>query len=231
MDTSGAAVDYPATERTTPTRSRHRATYDRAAVHAILDEGYLCHLGFVRDGAPVVLPTLYARVGERLYLHGSTGSRPLLAAERGSGLPVCLTVTHVDGLVLARSAFHHSVNYRSVVVHGTARTVTDTADRLTALAALVDHVVPGRSADCRPPSDRELAATAVLELELSEVSAKVRAGGPNDDDADLTLPHWHGVLPVTTVHGPPEPAADAADAAPAPPYLRNYARPRAGDRV
>ena len=221
-------ADYPATDRTTPTRARQRVTYDRALVHAILDEGYLCHLGFVRDGAPVELPTLYARVGERLYLHGSTGSGPLLEASRGAGLPVCVTVTHVDGLVLARSAFHHSINYRSVVVHGPARVVTGREDALRALDAVVDHVVPGRSADCRPPSDRELAATAVLELELSEVSAKVRAGGPNDDEADLALPHWRGVLPVSTVHGPPEPADGTADEVPAPPYLRDYVRPSAG---
>jgi uncharacterized protein len=215
---------YAPTERTTPSRARERASYDRELVHAILDEGWLCHLGFVRDGEPAVLPTLYARVGERLYLHGSTGSRPLLAAAHGAGLPVCLSVTHVDGVVLARSAFHHSVNYRSVVVHGTARPVTAEADKARALDALVDHVVPGRAADCRPASGRELAATAVLALELSEVSAKVREGGPNDEPEDLSLPHWRGVLPVATAYGPPVAAEGPGSGTPAPRYLTAYAR-------
>ncbi len=181
----------------------------------------LCHLAFLRDGAPAVLPTLYARVGERLYVHGSTGSRPLRSAT-GPGLPVALAVTHLDGLVLARSAFHHSVNYRSVVVHGTARQVTDRAEKDRALDALVDAVVPGRAADCRPADARELAATAVLALDLAEVSAKIRAGGPNDDPEDLSLPHWSGVLPVTTAYGTPVPADD--ERAPAPAYLTAFAR-------
>lgn len=192
-----AAAPYEPTERTVPTRSRERASYDRELVHSILDEAYLCHLGFVRDGAPVVLPTLFGRIGERLYVHGSTGSRPLRAAGQADpGLPVCLTVTHVDGLVLARSAFHHSINYRSVVVHGVACTVTDPQERRTALDAIVDHVVPGRTADSRPANEKELAATAVIRLDLDEVSAKVRTGGPNDDPDDLALPHWAGVVPL-----------------------------------
>lgn len=139
-------TSYAPSERTVPTRSRDRASYDRDLVHAILDEGYVCHLGFVRDGAPVVLPTLYGRVGDSLYVHGSTGSRPLrMAGQSDPGLAVCLTVTHVDGLVLARSAFHHSINYRSVVVHGIAHEVTDEEERRTALDALVDHVVDRKS--------------------------------------------------------------------------------------
>ncbi|WP_333909870.1 pyridoxamine 5'-phosphate oxidase family protein [Streptomyces sp. ACA25] len=220
------AASYPETERTVPSRGRQRASYDRELVHALLDEGYVCHLGFVRDGAPVVLPTLYARVGERLYVHGSTGSRPLHAAgQREAGLPVCLTVTHVDGLVLALSAFHHSVNYRSVVVHGQARTVTGPAERTAALDALVDHVVPGRSADCRPANARELAATAVLAVDLEQVSVKVRGGGPNEEPEDLSLPHWSGVLPVSVVHGAPVPAGPPAPAIPAPGYLTAYSRP------
>ncbi|MET9773073.1 pyridoxamine 5'-phosphate oxidase family protein [Streptomyces sp. NPDC006367] len=203
---------YPPTDRTVPTRSSHRASYDKELVHAILDEGYVCHLGFVRDGAPVVLPTLYGRVGERLYVHGSTGSRPLRMAGQGDpGLPVCLTVTHVDALVLARSAFHHSVNYRSVVVHGTAYDVTDPEEKRTALDALVDHVVPGRSRDSRPADKKELAATAVLRIDLEEVSAKVRAGGVNDEPEDLALPHWAGLLPLRKGYGTPvpDPALDA----------------------
>ncbi|MFF4457870.1 pyridoxamine 5'-phosphate oxidase family protein [Streptomyces goshikiensis] len=216
--TPGAA--YEPTDRTVPTRSRERARYDRATVHSILDQAYLCHLGFVRDGAPVVLPTLFGRVGERLYLHGSTGSRPLLAAGKADpGLPVCVTVTHVDGLVLARSAFHHSLNYRSVVVHGTAYQVTDEAECRMALDALVDQVVPGRSADCRPAGAKELAATAVIRLDLTEVSAKVRTGGPNDDPEDLDLPFWSGVVPVAPAYGTPVPAADLAPGIAAPDYL------------
>ncbi|MEV7546200.1 pyridoxamine 5'-phosphate oxidase family protein [Streptomyces sp. NPDC089915] len=213
-------VDYEPTERTVPSRSRHRARYDRETVHAILDQSYLCHLGFVRDGAPVVLPTLYGRVGETLYVHGSTGSRPLLAAgKEDPGLPVCLTVTHVDGLVLAKSAFHHSINYRSVVVHGTAYQVTDEAECRMALDALVDHVVPGRAADSRPANAKELAATAVIRLDLNEVSAKVRTGGPNDDAEDLELPFWSGVVPVAPAYGTPVPAADLAPGIAVPDYV------------
>ncbi|MFF5938222.1 pyridoxamine 5'-phosphate oxidase family protein [Streptomyces sp. NPDC012508] len=214
---------YEPTERTIPTRSRHRASYDRALVHSILDEAYVCHLGFVRDGAPVVLPTLYGRIGDRLYVHGSTGSRPVrMAGGSGPGapgLPVCLTVTHVDGLVLAKSAFHHSINYRSVVVHGTAHQVTDPEELRTALDALVDHVVPGRADDSRPANARELAATAVLRLDLDEVSAKVRAGGPNDEPEDAALPHWAGVIPVRRAYDTPVPAEDLDPSVALPAYL------------
>jgi nitroimidazol reductase NimA-like FMN-containing flavoprotein (pyridoxamine 5'-phosphate oxidase superfamily) len=219
MVSASPAASYPATERTVPTRSRERASYDRELVHAILDEGYVCHLGFVRDGAPVVLPTLYARSGERLYVHGSTGSRPLRGAGAGEGLPVCLTVTHVDGLVLARSAFHHSINYRSVVVHGIAHQVTDPQERARALDAIVEQAVPGRSADSRPANAKELAATAVVRLDLDEVSAKLRTGGPNDEPEDLALPHWSGVVPVARTYGTPEPASDLAPSIPLPGYL------------
>ncbi|OEU89528.1 pyridoxamine 5'-phosphate oxidase family protein [Streptomyces oceani] len=215
-------TDYPATERTTPTRNATRVSYDRELVHAVLDEGYVCHLGLVRDGAPIVLPTLYARLGERVYVHGSTGSRPLRDMGRTPepGMPVCLTVTHVDGLVLARSAFHHSVNYRSVVIHGTASPVLDEEERITALDALVDNAVPGRAADCRPANAKELAATAVLAIELVEVSVKTRVGGPNDDPADVALPYWSGVLPIHTTRGTPLPAEDLPESrATAPAYL------------
>ncbi|MFG2993822.1 pyridoxamine 5'-phosphate oxidase family protein [Streptomyces sp. NPDC048257] len=212
--------NYEPTARTVPTRSRDRARYDRETVHSILDEAYVCHLGFVRDGAPVVLPTLFARVGESLYMHGSTGSRPLLAAGRTDpGLAVCVTVTHVDGLVLARSAFHHSLNYRSVVVHGTAHQVTDEAECRMALDAMVDAVVPGRSTDVRPANARELAATAVIRVDLTEVSAKLRTGPTNDDAEDLALPHWAGVIPVAPAYGTPVPAADLAPGITLPDYL------------
>ncbi|MGC4998565.1 MULTISPECIES: pyridoxamine 5'-phosphate oxidase family protein [unclassified Streptomyces] len=211
---------YAPTDRTVPTRAAQRASYDREAVHAILDEGYLCHLGFVRDGAPVVLPTLYGRVGERLYVHGSTGSRPLrMTGAADPGLPVCLTVTHVDGLVLARSAFHHSINYRSVVVHGVAHEVTDPEERRIALDAVVDQVVPGRSADSRPANRKELAATAVIRLDLEEVSAKVRTGGVNDEPEDLTLPYWAGVVPVHQTYAAPLADADLAPGTGLPDYL------------
>ncbi|MBA2946792.1 pyridoxamine 5'-phosphate oxidase family protein [Streptomyces himalayensis] len=211
---------YAPTERTLPTRGRRRASYDRTLVHSILDEAYVCHLGFVRDGAPVVLPTLYGRVGERLYVHGSTGSRPLrMAGQTDPGLPVCLTVTHVDGLVLARSAFHHSINYRSVVVHGVAHQVTDPEELRTALDALVDHVVPGRAADSRPANAKELAATAVLRLDLEEVSAKVRTGGPNDEPEDMDLPHWAGVVPLRKGYDALIPSEDLAPSVKTPGYL------------
>ncbi|WP_405702093.1 pyridoxamine 5'-phosphate oxidase family protein [Streptomyces sp. NBC_01383] len=216
-----AAAAYEPTGRTVPTRSRERAAYDREQIHSILDEAYVCHLGFVRDGAPVVLPTLFGRVGERLYVHGSTGSRPLRTAGGSSdGLAVCLTVTHVDGLVLARSAFHHSLNYRSVVVHGIAHAVTDPEERRTALDAIVEQVVPGRSQDSRPADEKELAATAVLRVDLREVSAKVRTGGPNDDPEDLELPHWTGVVPLTRGFAAPVPAADLDPAIAVPDYLK-----------
>jgi nitroimidazol reductase NimA-like FMN-containing flavoprotein (pyridoxamine 5'-phosphate oxidase superfamily) len=213
---------YEKTERTVPTRGVKRATYDRELVHAILDDEYVCHLGFVRDGAPVVLPTLYARVGERLYIHGSTGSRPLRGAGSDPGLPVCLAITRLDGIVLARSAFHHSINYRSVVVHGTARQVTDPAELAVALDAIVDHIVPGRAEDSRRGNAKELAATAVIRLDLDEVSAKVRTGGPNDDAEDLDLPHWSGVLPVSRVYGEPVPADDLDPSVLVPGYLAAY---------
>ncbi|WP_409332982.1 pyridoxamine 5'-phosphate oxidase family protein [Trujillonella humicola] len=205
-----------------PTRLRERVGYDRAAVHAVLDEAVVCHVGFVVDGRPVVLPQLHARVGDTLYLHGSTGARALRAA--AAGLDVCVTVTLVDGLVLARSAFHHSVNYRSVVAHGTATVVTDPAEKSAALAALVDAVLPGRGAGSRPPDRRELAATTVLALPLAEVSVKVRTGPPSDDDEDLGLPHWAGVLPLRTVAGLPEPAPDLAPGIGLPEHVRDWHR-------
>ena len=216
-----SAASYARTERTIPTRARERASYDHETVHAILDEGYVCHLGFVRDGVPVVLPTLYGRIGDRLYLHGSTGSRPLRMAggQTDPGLDVCVTVTHVDGLVLAKSAFHHSINYRSVVVHGTAHQVTEAEEKTAALDALVDQVLLGRAADSRPANAKELAATAVISLDLREVSAKIRSGGPNDEPEDLALPYWSGVLPVAPAYGAPIPAEDLTPGTAQPAYL------------
>lgn len=211
---------YTPTDRTVPTRSPERASHDKELVHAILDEGYVCHLGFIRDGAPVVLPTLYGRIGERLYVHGSTGSRPLRAVgAEDPGLPVCLTVTHVDALVLARSAFHHSINYRSVVVHGIAHEVTDPEEKRIALDALVDHVVPGRSADSRPANKKELAATAVIRLDLNEVSAKARTGGVTDEPEDYTLPHWAGLVPLRKGYELPVSDAELTPGIDVPDYL------------
>ncbi|MFI7487531.1 bifunctional pyridoxamine 5'-phosphate oxidase family protein/GNAT family N-acetyltransferase [Micromonospora echinaurantiaca] len=208
---------YPPTPRTTASRTRDRMSYDRAAAHAVLDEAYHCALGFTVDGEPRVLPTLHVRLGDTLYLHGSTGSRPLLAA-RGDGLPVCVAVTLLDGLVYGRSQFHHSANYRSVVAHGTARLVADEREKAAVLTALVEKVGAGRSADSRPPSRRELAETAVLALPLREVSVRARTGGVRDDEADLDLPHWAGVVPLRLTAGAPEP--DAGVTAPVPAYLR-----------
>jgi nitroimidazol reductase NimA-like FMN-containing flavoprotein (pyridoxamine 5'-phosphate oxidase superfamily) len=220
---------YRPTPRTTPSRYRERAQYDRETVHEILDEALICHLGYLGAGRPVVLPTTHARLGETLYLHGSTGGGPMLAATAaealGSGLPVCVTATLVDGLVLARAAMHHSVNFRSVVVLGDARVVQDPAEKLRALRCLLDHIRPGRAADCRTPNARELAATGVLALDLVEVSAKVRAGAPVDDPDDGTLPHWAGVVPLSLMAGTPVPADDLDPAIPVPGYLTPSRRP------
>ncbi|MGF1431913.1 pyridoxamine 5'-phosphate oxidase family protein [Kitasatospora sp. LaBMicrA B282] len=198
-------TEYARTPRTTPTRYKDRATWERARIHAILDTAWVCHLGFVADGAPVVLPTIFARVDDRLYLHGSTGSRPLRTASGAAGLPVCVTVTHVDGLVLTKSAFNHSVNFRSVVAHGIAEQVTDPDELAVALDALVDHAVPGRSGDVRRANPKELAKTAVIRLVLDEVSAKTRDDGADDDPEDQDLPFWSGVVPMATTYGAPVP--------------------------
>jgi uncharacterized protein len=220
-----ATVVYTPTPRTVPTRYRERARYDRATVHGILDEALVCHVGYLNAGRPVVLPTTHARLGEVLYLHGSTGSGPMLAAAGSAeGLPICVTFTLVDGLVLARAALHHSLKYRSAVVLGSAHLVQDRDEKLRALAALLDHVASGRSADSRPPNSRELAATAVLALDLVEVSAKVRDGGPVDEEEDMTLPYWAGVVPLTLTAGTPVPADDLDPAVPLPSYLRPYRR-------
>ena len=175
-------------------RLAERGRYDRATIEAILDEGFVCHVGYAADAGPVVIPTAYARIGDRLYLHGAPANATLRHAS--SGVPVCVTVTLVDGLVLARSAFHHSINYRSVVVHGTGTEVTDEEEKRAALAAVVEHIVPGRGADARPPTSSELRATRVVRVPLDEASAKVRTGGPKDDPEDLDLPVWAGQVPL-----------------------------------
>ncbi|GAA1606269.1 bifunctional pyridoxamine 5'-phosphate oxidase family protein/GNAT family N-acetyltransferase [Actinoplanes couchii] len=210
---------YTPTPRTTATRTRKRMHYERETVHAILDEAYDCAVGFVVDGEPRVLPNLHVRVDDTLYLHGSTGSRLGLAA-RGDGVPVCVTVTLLDGLVYARSQFNHSANYRSVVALGTARPVTDEAEKLRVLLALADKIGDGRAADSRPPNRQELAQTALLALPLVEVSARARSGGVIDDPEDLELPHWAGVLPLRVVAGPPVTEPEVAAAPPA--YLPGH---------
>jgi nitroimidazol reductase NimA-like FMN-containing flavoprotein (pyridoxamine 5'-phosphate oxidase superfamily) len=214
---------YRRTERTRVRRLPERAAYDRATVHAILDEGFLCHLGFVVDGQPYVIPTGYARVGDTVFLHGSTGSRLGLRP----GMDVCVTVTLVDGLVLARSAFHHSMNYRSVMAIGRTRPVTDPGEKEAALRALVEHIVPGRSDEVRGGDSRELAATAVLALPLAEVSAKVRTGPPKDDEPDYALPIWAGVLPLALTPGEPAPDPVLDPSIPTPAHVASWSRPGA----
>ena len=211
--------------RTVPTRHAERARYDRATINAILDEALVAHLGIVIDAAPRVIPTLHVRVGDTLYLHGSTGSTPL--REGSTGVPVCVTVTLLDGLVFARSGFNHSVDYRSVMIHGLARPVRDEAEKRLAFDRLLEQAAPGRSADCRPASPKELAATAVLALPLDEVSAKIGDrlgdGVVEDEPEDLELPYWAGWLPLRLVADPPVASADLGPIPP-PRYLTAYQR-------
>jgi nitroimidazol reductase NimA-like FMN-containing flavoprotein (pyridoxamine 5'-phosphate oxidase superfamily) len=210
------------TERTQVRRLPKRGHYERETVYSILDTAFVCHVGFSVDGQPFVIPTNYGRSGDTLYLHGSAASRMLKTLS--GGVPVCVTVTHVDGLVLARSAFHHSVNYRSVMILGKAQLVEDPAEKMDALRIFTEHVMKGRWNDVRIPTEQELKATIVLSLPLEEVSAKVRTGGPVDDEGDYTLPVWAGVLPLETVVKPPLPDAQRKNDPPIPEYLKNYKR-------
>jgi hypothetical protein len=215
-----AAEDFPTTARTTLRRLPKRGSFERRTVYEILDEGFVCHVGFVAGGQPFVIPTAYGRAGDELYLHGARASRMLKALAEGSD--VCVTVTHVDGLVLARSAFHHSMNYRSVVVFGRARVVESEAEKTRALQAFTEHVMPGRWAEVRRPTPQELAATLVLALPLSEASAKIRTGPPVDDDDDYALPVWAGVVPLGTVAGEPEPDPRLPAGTPLPEYVEGF---------
>ena len=213
---------FTPTDRTQVKRLPKRGNYDREAVYNILDTAFVCHVGFTVDGQPFVIPTNYGRSGDTLYLHGSAASRMLNTLS--AGVPVCVTVTHVDGLVLARSAFHHSVNYRSVVILGKAQLVEDPAEKMEALRIFTEHVMKGRWNDVRIPTEQELKATTVLSLPLEEVSAKVRTGGPIDDETDYALPVWAGVLPLETVAKTPLPDAQRKNDPPIPEYLKNYKR-------
>jgi len=213
---------FTPTERTTLKRLSKRGAYDRETVFRILDEGFVCHVGFVVDGQPYVIPTNYGRSGETLYLHGSAASRMLRTLSEG--IPVCVTVTLVDGLVLARSAFHHSVNYRSVVVFGTARLVVEPREKMEALRQFTEHIMKGRWEDIRQPSEQELKGTTVLALPLEEVSAKVRTGGPIDDEEDYALPMWAGVLPLPVTPATPIPDARLKAGTAIPPYMQGYKR-------
>jgi nitroimidazol reductase NimA-like FMN-containing flavoprotein (pyridoxamine 5'-phosphate oxidase superfamily) len=199
-------------------RTKARAHYDRASVHAILDAGMIAHVGFCTDGQPFVIPMLYARDGDSLVLHGSVASR--LALQLGAGIDACVSVTHVDGLVLARSHFDHSVNYRSVVVFGRAHLVEDRAAKAAALSRFVDAMIPGRAAESRAADPTELAATSVLRFDIEDASAKIRSGGVKDNVADLALPHWAGVLPQRVVYGAPEADATLAPDIALPPSVR-----------
>lgn len=213
---------YTPTARTQVVREPHRAVYDRAAAYKILDEGFVCHVGFVVDGQPFVIPTGYGRAGDNLYIHGSAASRMLRTLD--AGVAVCVTVTLLDGLVLARSIFNQSMNYRSVVVLGTATAVRDSQEKLEALRHISEHILPGRWAEVRQPTEQELKATLVMTLPLTEFSAKVREGPPIDDDEDYAFPTWAGVIPLTMMAGEPVPDPKVAASREPPDYAQHYAR-------
>ena len=213
---------FTATEKTTVKRLPTRGEYDRAAVYKILDEAFLCHVGFVVDGQPYVIPTGYGRIADKLYIHGSAASRMLRSL--AGGIEVCLTVTLLDGLVLARSAFHHSMNYRSVVVLGKATVVEDEEEKFAALKAFTDQVIPNRWDEVREPNEQEMKGTLVLQLPLVEVSAKVRTGPPIDDDEDYTIPVWAGVLPLHLTSSSPIQDELMQTNIELPDYVLNYSR-------
>jgi nitroimidazol reductase NimA-like FMN-containing flavoprotein (pyridoxamine 5'-phosphate oxidase superfamily) len=215
-------MTFPETDRTKLKRLPKRGHFDRETVYSILDEGFICHVGFVLDGQPFVIPTGYARAGDKLYIHGSQASRML--RNLAGGVDACVTVTLLDGLVLARSAFHHSMNYRSVLVFGRATIVDEPSEKMAALLALSEHIIRGRWADVREPNDQEIKQTTVLCLPLEEASAKIRTGPPLDDEEDYALPIWAGVVPLKLVAG--EPVKDPLLSAeiPVPEYAANYKR-------
>jgi uncharacterized protein len=213
------------TQRTRVVREPDRGVYDREAIYRILDEGFICHVGFAVDEQPYVIPTSYGRVGENLYIHGSAASRMLRNLDKG--VAVCVTVTLLDGLVLASSIFNHSMNYRSVVVLGTATLVNDPAEKLEALQSLSEHILPGRWAESRQPNERELKATSVLRLQINEFSAKVRQGPPIDDEEDYSFRTWAGVIPLQVTAGAPVPDERCNSDIPVPGYASEYSRSKA----
>jgi len=210
---------YTPTKRTIPARKPERLSYEVAAVNAVLDEALVCHVAYQVDGIPAMIPTLHVRIGDQLYIHGSTGSR-LMRAAAENGIPLCIGVTLTDGLVMARTWFNHSVNFRSVIIHGDAVVITDNDEKWDAMVALMDHVAQGRAEGSRSANKREFAATAMLRIPLVEVSLKMRSGPPGDDEEDLELPHWAGVLPMETVFGDPISACDL----PVPSYIVEHQR-------
>ena len=210
------------TPRTRVVREAHRGVYDRETAYKILDEGFLCHVGFVADGQPFVIPTSYGRKDASLYIHGSAASRML--RQMKEGIPVCVTVTLLDGLVLARSVFNHSMNYRSVVILGKAALVDDPAEKLEALRLLSEHIIPGRWDDARQPNERELKQTSVLRIPIEEFSSKVRIGPPIDDEEDLSFPTWAGVVPLEMKVGTPENDPTLQPGREVPEYVRSYSR-------
>ncbi|MGH7125895.1 MAG: pyridoxamine 5'-phosphate oxidase family protein [Stellaceae bacterium] len=224
MANDAASIDYPTTEKTRVKRLHERGHYDRETVYAILDAGFICHVGYLIDDQPYVTPTSYWREGDRVYWHGSSASRMLRTISKG--IKVCLTVTHVDGLVLARSGFHSSINYRAVMAFGEAEVITDEAHKRNALEAFVEHVTPGRWDMLRPVTSQELKGTTVLSMNLSEVSAKVRTGPPKDDEEDYALPVWAGVLPLKVMSGPPEADPRLTQSVPIPEHARKFALER-----
>jgi uncharacterized protein len=225
-DSSGSPA-LAMTDRTSLRRKRERGSYDRDVANAILDEGIACHVGFVIDGAPHIVPMAYARIGEHLYLHGAAGNRMLRHV--AAGAPACVTVTLVDGLVLARSAFHHSLNYRSVVLYGEGTRVRDSAEIDRATAALLDHLAPGRSADARMPTDAERRKALFVRMAIAEGSVKVRTGPPVDDPQDLGLGVWAGVVPLAVAAGAPVPDPTLAEGVAMAPYAASY--PGRGSRA
>jgi uncharacterized protein len=212
------------TERTKLKRIPKRGNFERASVYRILDEAFVCHVGFIVNNQPFVIPTSFARTGDRLVIHGSAASR--MMRNLSEEIDVCVTVTLIDGLVLARSAFHHSMNYRSVVVFGKAKIITGEREKYEALKAFTEHLVPHRWSSIRPPTKNELKGTTVLELPLTEASAKIRAGGPVDDEEDYALGVWAGVLPLDLTAGAPVPDERLKDGIAAPPNILNYNRKR-----
>jgi len=212
----------PPTDRTRVVRESHRGAYDLETIYKILDEGFVCHVGFAADSQPFVIPTLFARIGDAIYFHGSAASRMLRNVSEG--IPVCVTVTLTDGFVLARSVFNHSMNYRSVVALGKAVLVSAPEEKLEALQAFTDKIIPGRWADARQPNEKELKATSILRLPLTEVSAKIRSGPVEDDAPDYALPVWAGVIPLHLTPGAPIRDERCDASIPTPAYAAQYKR-------